>query len=370
MRDEKAEFLVATRKGLFTWARGPSGWNIVERAFLADNVTFALRDPRDGATYAALNHGHFGVKLHRRDVGGEWREILAPAYPPLPEGEVDLDVWGKPLPWKLQLAWTLAPGHASQPGRVWCGTIPGALFRSYDRGESWQIVDSLWRHPDRKKWFGGGMDLPGIHSICVDPRDGQRVAVAVSCGGVWLTTDDGATWENRAHGMFAEYMPPEQRGDVNIQDSHCTVQCPGRPECYWTQHHNGIFRCVDDLQSWTHVPSEQVSTFGFAAAVHPTDANTAWFVPAIKDEKRIPVDARLIVTRTRDGGQSFESLTRGLPQQDAYDIVFRHALAVDPSGNRLAFGSTTGSLWVSENQGDDWHCLSNHLPPIYAVRWS
>jgi hypothetical protein len=111
------------------------------------------------------------------------------------------------------------------------------------------------------------------------------------------------------------------------------------------------------------------SHFGFAVAVHPHDGDTAWLVPAIKDERRIPVDGKVVVVRTRDGGKSFTVLREGLPQQHAYDLVYRHGLAVNTSGETLAFGSTTGSLWVSEDQGDSWQCVSTHLPPIYCVRF-
>ena len=120
---------------------------------------------------------------------------------------------------------------------------------------------------------------------------------------------------------------------------------------------------------WEEITEAGPSTFGFATAVDPADPDTAWFVPGIKDEKRIPVGGKLVVTRTRDGGKSFETLREGLPQDHAYDLVFRHALDIDTSGNRLAFGSTTGNLWVSETQGDSWQCVSQHLPPIYAVRF-
>ena len=113
------------------------------------------------------------------------------------------------------------------------------------------------------------------------------------------------------------------------------------------------------------------STFGFAVVAHPRDPDTAWFVPGIKDEKRIPCEGRLVVTRTRDGGKSFEMLTNGLPQRHAYDLVYRHALAIDlTSGDRLAFGSTTGGLWITENQGDSWLCVTHTLPPIYAVHFA
>jgi photosystem II stability/assembly factor-like uncharacterized protein len=252
---------------------------------------------------------------------------------------------------------------------LWCGTIPGGLFRSSDDGASWELVRSLWDHPKRKKWFGGGADLPGIHSICVDPRDARRVQLGVSCGGVWTTTDGGATWDCSGEGMRAAFMPPEQQYDPDIQDPHRLVQCRARPERLWVQHHNGIFRSDDGGGHWEEITEAGPSVFGFAVVVHPDHADTAWFVPAIKDEKRIPVAGQVVVTRTRDGGKSFETLREGLPQDHAYDLVFRHALDIDQSGNRLAFGSTTGNLWVSETQGDNWQCVSQHLPPIYAVRF-
>ena len=363
---------VATRKGLFTIApNGRSGWGIVRTAFLGDNLSLVLPDSRDGTVYAALDHGHFGVKLQRsRDGGVTWEETAPPAFPKQPDGETDHDGFGRPLPWKVVKVWALEPGHAAEPGVLWCGTIPGGLFRSGDSGSSWELVRSLWDHPGRKQWFGGGADLPGIHSICVDPRDRRRVAVGVSCGGVWVTEDGGGAWQCRADGMRAEYMPPERAHDPGIQDAHRVVQCPGRPECLWAQHHNGIFRSTDGSASWQELTDVRPSSFGFAVAVHPRDPDIAWFVPAIKDERRIPPHGQVIVTRTRNGGESFAILRDGLPQEHAYDITYRHALDVDATGDRLAFGTTTGSLWVSENQGDDWQCVSEHLPPIHSVRFA
>ena len=340
-------------------------------SFLGDNVSLCLADPRDGAWYAALDHGHFGAKLHRSgDQGATWEELGVPAYPEPPAGHVERDPMGREIPWKLQRIWALEPGLASQPGLLWAGTIPGGLFRSADRGGSWSLVRSLWDHPDRRAWFGGGTDAPGIHSICVDPRDGDRIAVAVSCGGVWSTLDGGATWQCRAQGMRAAYMPPERAMDPLIQDPHRMVQCPAAPDTCWTQHHNGLFRSVDGGRSWAELPEVPVSGFGFPVAVHPRDPLTAWFVPGDKDERRIPVEARVVVLRTRDGGRSFDTLRQGLPQHQAYDLVYRHALAVDRTGERLAFGSTTGSLWVTENGGDGWITVAEHLPPVYAVAFA
>jgi hypothetical protein len=137
----------------------------------------------------------------------------------------------------------------------------------------------------------------------------------------------------------------------------------------WAQHHNGIFRTIDGGRAWTEVTQAGPSTFGFPVVVHPRDGDTAWFVPAIKDEHRIPVGGNVVVTRTRDGGRTFDVLTRGLPRGHAYDLVFRHAMDIDGSGDQLIFGSTTGSVWVSEDQGESWQTVSNHLPPVYAVRF-
>lgn len=361
--------LVSTKKGLFTIDRGAGGWAVARTAFLGEPVTAALRDPRDGTLYAALRLGHFGVHLHRStDDGATWKEIASPAYPAdAPTDEKD--GFGRPWPWKLDMIWILEPGHARDPGVLWAGTIPGGLFRSDDRGDSWSLVRSLWDDPRRKSWFGGGYDTPGIHSICVHPEDGRRVMIGISCGGVWASDDGGGAWDVRARGMYAAYMPPADREKQEIQDPHRMVQCRAKPEAMWVQHHNGVFRTVDGGASWQPLENVPPSTFGFACAVHPRDPETAWLVPAQKDERRIPVDGRVVVARTRNGGKSWDTLARGLPSEHAYDLVYRHALDIDDSGARLAMGSTTGNLWVTEDQGDEWRQLSAHLPPINAVRF-
>ncbi len=360
---------VATRKGLFQLDRTSNGWSVERHLFPGVHCSVVLPDPRDGAIYVGVHHGHFGDKVHRSDDGGRsFAEVGTPVYPDQPEGEVDVDGSGRPLPWKLTMVWSFATGGRDDGG-LWCGTIPGGLFRSTDRGATWELSRSLWDHLGRKEWFGGGADQPGIHSICVDPRDSATVRLGVSCGGVWMTEDDGASWNCRAEGMRAEYMPPDQANNPNIQDPHCLVQCKASPDHLWVQHHNGIFRSTDGSMSWTEIAKAGPSTFGFPVVVHPSEPDTAWFIPAVKDEVRIPVDGRLVVTRTRDGGRSFDVMTRGLPQEHAYDVVFRHAFDIDESGDRLAFGSTTGSLFVSEDQGDSWTCVSSHLPPVYAVRF-
>lgn len=361
--------LVASRKGLFALRRSPSGdWRIEAHHFAGEPVSQVLADARDGAWYAALRLGHFGVKLHKSlDAGAHWQEIAAPAFPPKPtEGPWADD----PTPWSVDMIWQLAAGGADEPGVLWAGCIPAGLFRSADGGASWRLVQSLWEQPGRREWFGGGYDHAGVHSICVDPRDARHVSVAVSCGGVWQTRDAGASWALTARGMHASFMPPEREEDQNIQDPHCMVQCATQPGHLWVQHHCGIYRSGDGALNWQHIADPQPSGFGFAVACDPRDPQRAWFVPAVADALRIPRDGRLVVTRTDDGGASFQSFGAGLPQEQAFHLVYRHGLVVAPDGATLAMASTTGGLWSSADAGEHWQCISRDLPPIAALRFA
>jgi hypothetical protein len=364
------EIWIGSRKGLFIARRKNNAWVIEDTAFLGVPVTMLLQDPRSGLAYAALDHGHFGVKLQRSENRGkDWQEIAAPAYPPKPEGVSDLDpMRNQEIPWDTKLIWSLEAGPPARAGELWCGTMPGGLFRSRDHGDSWEINEALWHNPLRKEWFGGGADLPGIHSILLHPDDPGRITLGISCGGVWVSEDAGASWDCRADGMRAAYMPPEFAGNPNTQDPHRLAQCPAAPEVIWCQHHNGVFLSEDRSASWRELDPIEPSSFGFAVAVHPDDPDTAWRVPAAKDEERIPVDGKVVVSRTRDRGQSWQVLDRGLPGEHAYDLVFRHGLDVCAGAEVLAMGSTSGSAWVSEDQGDSWATISTHLPPIYCLR--
>jgi hypothetical protein len=351
---------VGSKKGLFELRRRNGAWSIAATRFLGDPISMLLHDPRDGTLYAAEALGHFGVKLQRSRNGGEsWQEIPAPAFPKT----------GTDGP-SVSYLFCLETAGADRPGWIWCGTIPGALFLSTDHGETWLRNEPLWNLPERKDWMGGGFDDAGVASICVDPRNSARITIGVSTGGVWQSDDRGEHWRAASAGMRAEYFPPPRHTAPEVQDIHRLVQCPAVPDAMWVQHHNGVFRSTDAARSWQEVTTIRPAKFGFAAAVHPQDPDTAWFVPGVKDECRVPVDARLVVARTRDGARSFEVLTEGLPQSQAYDLVYRHALAVDDSGERLAMGSTTGHLWLTENGGNTWSLVAGHMPPISCVRFS
>ncbi|MCB9548652.1 MAG: exo-alpha-sialidase [Myxococcales bacterium] len=340
---------VGTRKGLFTLDDAGA---ITDVAFRGDPVSAVL--PLPDRLLVALRLGHFGVKVHARTKGA-WAEMPAPAFPEKP---ADLE---DKTPWSMDQVWTLA---VDAHGTVWAGAIPGALFHLDDAG--WTLMRGLWDRPERLGWFGGGYDSPGIHSVLTRADQPDTLTLGISCGGVWISTDRGATFDLYGDGLVADYLPPDRAGDKNTQDPHRLAACAAAPDRVWMQHHNGIFRSDDGGRTWTrlHPP---VSGFGFGVAAHPTDPDTAWFVPGQKDSNRIPVDGAVVVNRTRDGGKTWETLRAGLPQQHAYDLTYRHALAVDATGTRLAFGSTTGNLWLSEDAGDTWRHLSAHLSPIYAV---
>lgn len=363
-----------TRKGLLTYRPGNGGaWRLDGTAFLGEPVSAALYDARDGMLYAALDLGHFGVKLHRsEDNGANWTEIAAPAFAeekdrPAPN---PMEEWPpKKVGPSVDLIWTLVPGGADRPGRIWAGTVPGALFRSDDRGESWQLVESLWNEPSRPKWAGVVYDQAGMHSVLVDPRDSDGLTVAISTGGIWHTEDAGGSWTLFGQGMRAEYVPPDKVHDPLSQDVHRMSACTAQPETVWVQHHNGIFRSEDGGRTFTEIEAEAPSRFGFAVAAHPEKPKTAWFVPAVKDQYRVAVDGRMVVTRTDDGGESFEVFSDGLPQENCFDLVYRHGLQLDGAAEHLAMGSTTGNLWVGSEDGATWAHVAGFLPPIYQVTW-
>lgn len=360
--DGSGEILIlGTRKGVIQ-LRWNDKCEILREGHRGIPVPYAFRDHRTGVLWASLDHGHWGAKLSRsRDEGATWEEVAAPAYPEgatLPNGD----------PAKLIYLWVLAPGGDDDPERLYAGTEPGGLFVSDDGGESFEIVSSLWDHPSRQThWFGGGRDHAGVHSVVVDPRDSNRVKVGVSVAGVFESGDGGASWAPKNQGLRADYLP-EKYPEVG-HDPHLVAACPSDPDKLWQQNHCGIFRSVDGGETWSDVSeADGPARFGFAVAVDEKNGDEAYVVPAVSDEQRVAIDNALSVCRTEDGGKSWKALRKGLPQLNVYDIVFRHAL--DKKGDRLAFGTTTGNLFVSRDRGDTWNSAGNHFPPIYSVRFA
>jgi hypothetical protein len=176
-------------------------------------------------------------------------------------------------------------------------------------------------------------------------------------------------WQLTAEGMKADYLPPESEQDPNTQDPHRMVQCTVQPDVLWAQHHCGIYRSSNGGQIWTSLAPFAPSAFGFAVACDPMNPLRAWFAPSKSDTHRFPVEGKMVVTRTDDGGNTFQILDQGLPAKDAYHLVYRHGLELAPDGQTLALSSTTGGLWISPDAGDSWHCATRDLPPIAALAW-
>lgn len=388
--------LLGTRKGTVMIDRQGSGWRPRPILHAGVPVCYAARDPRDGTLWASLDHGHWGPKLSRsRDGGKTWEDISSLKYPggarhiaqvlPTPDFDPEAPA-GTPeyADATVYKIWHLAFGGPDQPGRLYAGTIPGGLFVSDDGGGTWELNRPLWNHESRggdlfagdatseNQWGGTpasidyGVFEPGIHSIIVDPRDPNHLHVAVSSAGVLESTDGGKTWVGRNRGMLMDYLPnPEADWG---HDPHFVTQCPGQPNHLWQQNHCGVFYSDDGAQSWKKVSDPDTGVnFGFPVAVDEQDGRTAWVVPGRSDAQRMTIDGGLFVARTEDGGQSWQALRNGLPQENAHDIVLRHAL--DVSGDCLCFGSTTGNAYLSEDRGETWLCLGNHFPPIYSVRF-
>jgi photosystem II stability/assembly factor-like uncharacterized protein len=311
-------------------------------------------DPRSGFFYAALDHAVYGSNLHRSaDLGQSWQMVGAPNFP---EGEERT----------VTRLWHIQPGHASQPGLLWLGADPGALFRSHDDGQTWTAVAGINHHPTRDQWQPGAGGMM-VHTIVQDPTDADRTFVAISAAGVFRTEDGGESWQAKNDGVRADFLPDKY--PLVGQCCHHLVMSPEDPDVLYQQNHCGVFRSLDGGDSWQDIGTGRLpATFGFPMAIHPRHGRTVYIVPQESDEFRYTPEGKFRVYRTRDGGESWQGLTSGLPQENAYLNVFREGLAadnLDPAG--IYVGTGTGELFYSRDEGDDWHTLSDTLPPVYSV---
>src|SRR5688572_3577503 len=363
----RVTLLIATRKGLWSLASDPSrrSWTLGGPTFLGHIVHHAIADPRDGKTLlAAARTGHLGPTVFRStDRGRTWTEAKQPpAFKPGSGRTVDHTFW-------------LTPGVASHPGHWYAGTSPQGLFRSEDGGATWTGVDGFNEHPKRKTWCGGDQDGtpdgPKLHSVLVDPRDPKHLLIAMSSGGVFESTSGGADWRPLNKGVRADFLPdpyPEYG-----HDPHCVRFAGGNPDRIYQQNHCGLFRLDRPGDMWTDIGTgmpKSVGAIGLPLAVHPTDPQTLWVFPMDGTDvwPRVSPGGRPAAYRSLDGGQTWRRQDVGMPKNQAWWTVKRQAMTTDarePAG--VYFGTTSGEVWGSRDEGRTWRCLARHLPEIYSV---
>jgi photosystem II stability/assembly factor-like uncharacterized protein len=370
-RSEGSLLLLGTRKGLFILAsdRARRAWRLSAPHFLGHIAHHAVLDPRDRRTLlVAARAGHLGPTIFRStNRGRTWQEASRPpAFPKAAAGETGLAV---------EHVFWLSPGHASEAGAWYAGTSPPGLFRSADDGDTWQGVDGFNANPMRSAWVGSPQDAPPdgatLHSINIDPRDPSHLYVALSLGGAFESTDAGASWRPLNKGCAADFLPS---ADTEYgHDVHVLRLSPAAPDVLYQQNHCGIYRMQRGAGRWVRIGEKMpkaVGDIGFPIVVHPRDPKTAWVFPMDGTAvwPRTSPGGKPAVYETRNAGATWQRLAQGMPSKDAWWTVKRQAMcadARDPVG--LYFGTTSGEVWASADEGKRWQCIARHLPHIYSV---
>lgn len=357
-----ALLLVGTMKGAFVMRADASrnNWEVGGPYFPGRAIYAMAYDNRNGRSrlWAAVNSPHWGSYLSSTDdFGQSWSEPEAYNIK-FPE-ETDS---------ALKQIWQIELGNPQQADTLYCGVEPAALFRSDDAGASWSLVKGLYDHPHRPQWQPGGGGLC-LHTILPDPTDAKRMHIAISTAGVYRTDDGGDSWQVRNVGVRAQFMPPDQQYPEFGQCVHKIVSHPSNPQRLFLQNHWGLYRSDDGADSWIDIANGVPSDFGFAMVVDHNQADSAYIIPLESDEFRCTSEARLRVYRTRNAGDSWEALTNGLPQKNAFETVLRDGMSADemnPTG--IYFGTRNGKLFGSNDAGDSWRTLEEGLPPVVCVK--
>lgn len=351
---KKVLILLGTKKGAFLMESDADRRSFELRGPFCGTwpMNHVVGDPATGAIYGGGGDAWFGPAVWKStDLGGTWTHSS--------EG-LAYEAGEEPI----KSVWSLAPSA----GGLYAGVEPAGLFRSEDDGRSWRHVAGLRDHPSRPHWQPGGGGLI-LHSLLAHPRDERQLWVAISSAGVFHTSDGGASWEPRNKGTRCDFLPEGERYPEYGQCVHCLVMAPGATDRLYQQNHCGMYRSDDGGLQWDSIEAGLPSSFGFPAAVHPRDPATLYLLPLNGDiAGRYMPDAKTAVWRTRDGGDSWAALREGLPQKDAFLGVLRQALAVDPlEPAGVYFGTTSGTLFASADEGDSWRCVAQHLPAILSV---
>ena len=354
--------LVGTMKGAFI-LRSDSNrkdWEVGGPYFPGRAIYAMAYDDREGRKrlWSAVNSSYWGSYLSTSDdFGKNWTEpeTYGVKFPDTADNSV-------------KQIWQITLGNDQEPNTLYCGVEPAALFRSDDAGETWSLVKGLYDHPHRPQWTPGAGGLC-LHTILPDPDNKNRMHIAISTGGVYRTDDGGQNWQVSNQGVRAEFLPPDQRYPEFGQCVHKIVSHPSNPNRIFLQNHWGLYKSDDGGDSWHDIANGVPSDFGFAIEIDHNDPNTAFIVPLESDEFRCTPEAKLRVYRTRNAGESWEPLTNGLPQENAFETVLRDGMAGDklnPTG--IYFGTRNGKLFGSSDAGESWSAIAEGLPPIVCVK--
>ncbi|MCE3285055.1 MAG: putative Glycosyl hydrolase, repeat [Steroidobacteraceae bacterium] len=361
---------IGTRKGMFALRADARrrAWKLVGPQFLGHVIHHVVQDPREPrVVLAAAKTGHLGPTVFRStDRGRTWTEARQPpAFRKATDGEslraVDAVFW-------------LTAGHASERGTWYAGTSPAGLFRSDDGGETWEPVAGFNDHPMHATWIQGPGSPIGqlLHSVRVDPRDTRHLYLGVSSGGVFESIDGGGDWRPLNAGVAADFLP-----DPDPQyghDTHCLDLHPAHPDRLYQQNHCGIYRLDRPGERWTRIGAampRRVGDIGFPIVLHPTDPDRAWVFPMDGTSvwPRTSPEGKPAVYTTTDGGRAWRRLDRGLPRKQGWLTVLRQAMCADDELKNLGlyFGTTSGEIWASRNEGQSWACVARHLPQVFSV---
>ncbi len=359
--------LVGTRKGAFilTSDSKREKWDVTGPLFGGWEIFHMKGSPiNPNRIYASQCSSWFGQVIHRSDDGGKTWDTVGNEF--TYDGVPGTHQWydGTSHPWEFNRVWHLEPS-LTDPDTVYAGVEDAALFRSTDGGQTWKELSGLRKHGTGPQWQpgAGGMCL---HTIILDPKDPDRIYIAISAAGAFRTDDGGETWLPINQGLQSEYIP-----DPNAEVGHCVhhiAMHPSRPEVLFMQKHWDVMRSDNAGELWHEVSGNLPTDFGFVVDVHAHEPDTIYVVPIKSDSEHYPPDAKLRVYRSRTGGNDWEALTNGLPQENCYVNILRDAMAVDSLEScGIYFGTTGGQVYVSPDGGDNWQAIVHDLPAVLSV---
>jgi len=356
MTKQEILLLVGTSKGAFVLNRKSlsDDWEINGPYFAGRSVYAMLLDRRGGrdCLWAAPMSMHFGAELVRSyDFGETWDspEEMRIKFP------IDTEN-------SLENIWQITA--AADDKTLYCGVAPAAIFKSDDAGETWSLMRELWNHPHREQWTPGFGGL-AVHTILTDAADPNSLKIAISTGGVYQSTDGGENWNVTNTGVSA-YFLPDKYPEFG-QCVHKIVRHPKKKETLFLQNHHGVYRSRNAGNSWQEIETGLPSNFGFGITVSQT--GDLFIIPLDSDGIRYTCEGKLRVYRSRDEGDSWEALTEGLPQENAYEVILRDALTSDTTDTGgIYFGTRNGKLYGSDNNGDSWNLIQDSLPGILCVK--